>query len=475
MTALRFLWNSAAFTALTIAVFVSASTALRADVDFPPPDPTSLRGSIAAKTGLTPPPAKDGCYENAGKGWVEKPCATDKYIKEHLPPPVLQYAILSDPQSSGGTTNAAQSLVFGSVWDYFVSVGSITDTINGPNAFSIQNNSNLFVGNNGHTDGVQFTIQVHPGNPDSVCIWQIDVSKQNYNNTVCNNYTHVRSVAGLLAGDYAIVDAWVLPGGKLSVAVQVPWSGVFEGLTTADAFGLAGNWTEVSGGPLGWGTPLNSTVPAILDFSNATVSNNLAASTCSGPYYDYNNVANPCPNQTPFKPSASITKAGYPLAGTFEGNNLRLPSPPTLVWPNVDYVEIQYLTKVPPPAAPVCKVTTQCGTEDSDAFGEISCTGSDVGIYVTGQPSVGHTGASSVTASLDFSPANIQACSSSSAGSTCIQLVAKAPTGCPPPGVGTHQCDGEYTGDLWCSKVDHCVAPSQYGDLCGLTPLPTSN
>jgi hypothetical protein len=464
----------------------SASTkprfAPQANADSHEAAPQNLRDVV--KRPSSPPPAKEGCYENKGAEWVETPCASDDYVKKHIAPHVLQYAIQSDGRTSNGKTTAAQSLVFGMVWDQFVSVGSITDTLNGPDAFSIQNNTNLFKGKKGHTYGVQFTTQASPGNPDSVCITQADVTTQNYNNTTCINYPHPRA-AGLKDGDYAVVEGWVRPGRKLSVEVLVSWSdqpSTWEGVTVSDAFGLIGQWTEVSGGPLGEQTPLGSKVPAVLDFSYAKITNTLAASTCSAQDFDYANVDNPCPKQPAFKPSASVTEAGYPLAGTFEGNNLELPSaPPTLVWPNVDFVTTAFTTKLDRPAEAQCKLTGCSGPSNWSA--DVSCTGRDVGIIYNGACHdtageqtpcrVGFNGSSSATAmwnAADFgapgagvqslqgeTPDAPQACTQEGAGGEvrCITVsTAKFNDlpACPAPSSGptpAHQCG---QGERWCDK-----------------------
>jgi hypothetical protein len=127
--------------------------------------------------------------------------------------------------------------------------------------------------------------------------------------------------------------------------------------------------------------------------------------------------------------------------------------------------------KAPSPAAPVCKVTTQCATTDSDSYGEVSCAGTDVGIGVIGQPPTGHNGATTATASLKL-PAKIQACTYSAAFSTCIKLAANVPSGCsiPPAPSTINRCfSGAGEGEIWCQKLNRCVPPSQFGDLCGLS------
>jgi len=120
--------------------------------------------------------------------------------------------------------------------------------------------------------------------------------------------------------------------------------------------------------------------------------------------------------------------------------------------------------KTPPPAAPVCTVTTQCATADTDGAGQVSCIGAEVGISTTGQPPTRHSGQTTATASLSL-PAKIHACTYSGAFSTCTELAANVPSGCPTPG-SINRCAGE--GEMWCEKLNRCVPSSQYGGLCGL-------
>ena len=336
---------------------------------------TALGGGYAraatAATTATPattipqPPAKQGCYQYTKDGWKEVPCATDAYIKAHYPHPQLQFALVSDAKSSGPDKGKTLPLVYGQVKLAFTSVGSIDDNKWGRDAFSIQNNTNLFIGGNGDTDGVQFAVQSRPNQPDGVCVWNVNVTTQDYSQTFCVSAPKVRA-GGFSAGDAPKVQGMVLAGKLLAVVAYLPWA---QGgasfpwaMVSKDVYGLSGRWSEVSGSVLGFGGGSK------LSFSSALVSTSVEGSTCAGDLGQAGEPQSPCAGQTEFKPSAYAGDWG----DTEERNNLipLIGAPgthfPGVSWLNTDLARIRY-----------CSTTT--GTApDGESLGS-DCTAQTAG------------------------------------------------------------------------------------------------
>jgi len=251
--------------------------------------------------------ARPGCYVNLQNGWKPVACATDDYVRAHYPHPELQFSILSTPRAGEPERGSTLPLVFGRIDMLFHSVGTSTDYTYGPNAFSLQENTNLFSGSNKKLDGVQFVDQSHPGQPDGLCIWNVDVTDQVYHPT-CLNVPKLRA-GGFVAGDKPEILGFVLPGGLLQIIGILPWSIGLWTIIVPDEYGLTGRWSEVSGAPLGFGDGSH------LHFSHADESTRVYAGTC---YDDYDASEDTCSNRVVFNSSAVASDAG----NTEETNNL---------------------------------------------------------------------------------------------------------------------------------------------------------
>jgi photosystem II stability/assembly factor-like uncharacterized protein len=145
-------------------------------------------------------------------------------------------------------------------------------------------------------------------------------------------------------------------------------------------------------------------------------------------------------------------------------------------------------------SCPLCPPPPQCSAStDCSGVMSVSCTGQDVGVIFngncfgpSGEPTscvAGFHGLSTVSAggTVDWlgsttSPNRAQACTKNATGQvTCIIVTAPVAdtTPCqgnfgPPPG---DPCfSGLGSNELWCARLGHCVNPSQYGALCGVTP-----
>jgi hypothetical protein len=284
-------------------------------------------------------PEDEGCYSYTASRWEVVPCATDDYVEAHYPHPELQFSLLSVPKT--GKTHHTVPLVYGVVLLTFEEVGTEKDSAAGAEAWSIQNNTNLFTGTNGHLDGVQFADQSDPNGPDGVCVWNVDVTTQDYSARKCVSVPRVRP-GGFVKNDQAQVTGKVVSGDRLSVQAFLPWSGSIAswGVVTKDKFGLAGHWTEVSGSVLGEGGSSKAT------FSSARVWTRLLAASCKndneiGTWGDLD-----CPSDAVLEPSAIASNAG----NTGESNNLvpvigKAPAnEPTISWANKWAVYTDYVS-----------------------------------------------------------------------------------------------------------------------------------
>ena len=122
----------------------------------------------------------------------------------------------------------------------------MSDSLQGSGAFSVQANTNGFV-IGGINYAVQVTIQNTPSSND-FCIWQIDVTDQNYNNdcmgvpvisninTNTLDYLYLANAGGLLSAQYC-----------LNSRTNCYY------LTTNDNIGLKGHWIGLTGTILGYG------------------------------------------------------------------------------------------------------------------------------------------------------------------------------------------------------------------------------
>jgi len=125
--------------------------------------------------------------------------------------------------------------------------GSVSDTLAGSANFSLQDNV-FFTGNNGVEDGVQFTDQSAPsvvGFLNGVCVWQVDISTQNYD-PVCS---------GVLTGDFIEKVEGAVDDGLLTVGAEAQSCCKAVAVVTADVYGLGAHdrWNNNSGSILGYG------------------------------------------------------------------------------------------------------------------------------------------------------------------------------------------------------------------------------
>jgi hypothetical protein len=194
-------------------------------------------------------PREVGCYHYANGSWGSTPCLSPGPSAE-LPKPNEGggWGVVGVHGGGGDGREADVHLQFSQF-------SGESDSQYGSNDFSIQLNTNFFAGNNGHTDWVQFVEQNWPnrygifGGWAGLCIWQNDVTTQDYSDHTCVNTNQ----EGLNNNYYATVWGWVdITYGRLNTQfcdnANNCWSVVQN-----DHKGLIGRWTDSSGQILGMG------------------------------------------------------------------------------------------------------------------------------------------------------------------------------------------------------------------------------
>jgi hypothetical protein len=215
----------------------------------------SSTGSVATSSGLASAEnsmqtANDiGCheYEDSSGAWRSTDCLASK-VASSLPKPVEGGSSTLQGVSSNSLVSSGYSSV------YIANPGFTfeTDPTVGNNGFSIQANTNGFTGNNGHLDAVQFTFQNSPNwlylvwAPwAAVCVWNIDVTTQNYQTACVNTPTQT------LDYGYSATVYGSASGGTLTAKFCT--GGACWSVTAPDKYGLSSNWTQLNGGILGIG------------------------------------------------------------------------------------------------------------------------------------------------------------------------------------------------------------------------------
>jgi hypothetical protein len=272
--------------------------------------PSEILG-VRART----PPRKAGCFKYENDEWRETECLSEEYIRRNFPPPALQYSIKSNPQFIFSPRLEpflyTMPIRVGSVKISHLSdpaVATVTDTLAGKDAFSIQVNTNLFPQSSGNTGWVQFVLQSRPGIPDGLCVWLVDVTvaRRTANaagyTPICTSVPKQRFVWGpgasashqtTFVGIGAEINETSEVAGlvddtqsdgvtRLTAWAYVPWAPFTAfAVTTNDTIGLRGRWTEMSGDIIGFGNGSRA------DFTRTKLRNVLEATSC---------IFNECPN-----------------------------------------------------------------------------------------------------------------------------------------------------------------------------------
>jgi hypothetical protein len=286
--------------------------------------PKGVPSPPLARRDVPPPPSVVGCYEYI-RAWRRTACRTRAYAAKHYPPaeylPAITYKKVTG--SANRRHQSPEPITGGAVGINITRFGSLNDPTWGRNAFSIQFNSNGFTGSNGDDDWVQFVDQSKPGQPDGLCIWNIDltVGLPNGYHQTCGGPAS-NPPRSIRADDWPILFADYNPSASnpsvnvLKLMAILPWysSSIIYSVVANDANGLTqagngtGRWTEVFGSILGFGN--NSTA----DFTKAKIGVSLVSLDCR---------TDACTNNTGPWSAQSTHRAVKLSAGTGEQNNLR--------------------------------------------------------------------------------------------------------------------------------------------------------
>ena len=210
---------------------------------------------------LPAPPHQMGCYRyTRASGWRRVKCVPAAYVKKHFGIPLAGTPGIQQGKelAAGGFSQAGPPIVLSQL-DAFSLLGPTveTDTINGPGGYSLQDNTNTFIGTNRHNDWVQFVYQTTNGGTSGVaCIWQIDLTlpnQQGYNATGCASSGDLGNSDVNSGSPLCCVQGFELPG-MLAMAVS-DLGGSALAAVWPDLNGLeAGdNWNQASGSILGVG------------------------------------------------------------------------------------------------------------------------------------------------------------------------------------------------------------------------------
>ncbi len=294
--------------------------------------PTGVAGASPSTTAtaplVAPPPAAAGCYVNHAGKWQRTSCASQTYIRQHIPRPEVLSGV-------GGKTSPTKAppFVLSVVSADVLHGGSDVDSHFGAGHYSLQNNV-MFHGSNGHLDGVQFTDQ-SGGGLDNLCVWQVDVTTQSYTPWCLPVPISTRVVA---------VEGWSQPG--FLADMMKTTAGPAGVVVMPDLYGLGskGRWNNDSGSVLGFGNGSKAV------FSGTEENIGVVASVCMNKA-GFINFTNSCQS----KALHPLAYAGYtpgPLTygvNTVETNNLIpvIGSPPAhlpaLSYPNNYTAKISYV------------------------------------------------------------------------------------------------------------------------------------
>jgi len=347
---------------------------------------------------LPKPPPTVGCYVGTWDGWQEVSCTTYDELDDSFKKPPVYNPSQSQPSINSvayvdGGVNQRISFQFGQVESTIAMFTSEKDayppdpnTDGGvryaKNSLSLQANTNVFKGSNGLNDWVQFVIMTEGDPNDSnhdkidVCIWNVefDVPVPGTDASSTDYWKKTQCVGGALGtapdfkkifkrqGDYKPLDFATIAGSVyydyatsqnvLGVVAQVSWwdpnhpdvdpnnpsaynsRGLYS-IVLPDYYGLANNWTNLSGtliGMCGGGTA-TFTDPS-------SVVTRLLAGSCANAPGPVPQI--PWPGECPNEPLllAHTDTTADPV--TAETNNLNAQKSPVLTALNTDTVYMEY-------------------------------------------------------------------------------------------------------------------------------------
>ncbi len=284
-------------------------------------------GQLPQPPKLPAPPRRIGCYRHSpAGGWQRINCVAGASVERRFGIPLAGTpTIQQGVKLANGHIGPVGPPVALSQMDAFSLLGSAVehDSKQGAGAFSLQDNTNVFTGDNHQFDWVQFVYDTsNGGTSGDACIWQIDLLIPDHNGYDATGCVNINSGSVLCC-----IEGLELPG--LLVMAVSDLGGSAVAAVQPDIYGLedGDNWNLAAGSILG------------VSFSQAVFASGteeqiaLNASSCES-FGGFITFPLPCGTQgltgagPPLKPDAFST---WPLfGGTAETNNLQpvIGSPP---------------------------------------------------------------------------------------------------------------------------------------------------
>jgi hypothetical protein len=316
------------------------------------PDYPELADEAGSRKNMLAVPQKEGCFGFAEGEWHEIACVPEDVVRRNFPPPAAEYSIRSNRRPFYrlfGLPTTLPIRMASTELSHLTdpTVSTLSDSLFGKDAFSIQVNTNFFPAANGNTGWVQFVLQSKPDDPsnpnddDILCVWQVDVTvaiataNANGYTPTCVNVPKLRTVwgpndawptggkrvtfvgPGVDLNEKAKVVGFVSTAGnagtRLYAWAYVPWAPFSAySVGVADSQGLKDRWTEISGDIIGLGNGSQA------NFRRTTVRTVLQASSCVN-----GGASFACPKQ-PVPPEFALGNYATPevTVVTAETNNL---------------------------------------------------------------------------------------------------------------------------------------------------------
>ena len=401
------------------------------------------------KLKLPHPPPRPGCFRLRNGEWTSVPCMPPDKAKRVLPRELYYLEAEPDVLGPPAQLNWASASVTLSRF------GGESDTKYGANSWSLQLNTNLFTGADGHQYVVQFILIALPGLPLTSIVEEVDVGKQNY---VFDSVSSEPGTSTVLAtGDQLLVGGGVHPSqtGMLEMLVVVvpAVGGATQAWATVapDRHGLAQHWNSVEGDLLGAGSGSKAI------FQNSCTVTQLTARSIR------NAVVTVLATGAATKERSNLLSANLPQAACPGDGSCSTT------------LEAQTSGAACFPPLPALPLPARCTRAVTACDGEVSfsCQGEDVGVLFNGNchdPSgepvtcrAGFSGAALVTVSNDVhwlgstTATNVlTVCTEAQGQSSCKAVPAPRQRGCPvsSPAPPVEQCS---EGQIWCARDRRCV------------------
>lgn len=256
---------------VVIAVAVVAVSVYRIAHRRTPPNPGSLPNMFGVPLMAVAPPSDIGCYYHkpGHQEWQSVACVPQSVVSK-LPRAQADPTLFAASKGTGTATVVPATSRASSLWEGYVGISFFNfsgekDSFFGFDSFSIQANSNLFKGNNGDTDWVQFVYQNEPPGAyalPTLCVWSEDITLAGTDPANSTQGACVYPPAQPLQSNWGATLYGVTSGAlrcrlRFGCRTVYTLTASFETLaggwcvTAPDTFGLSVNWDQISGTILG--------------------------------------------------------------------------------------------------------------------------------------------------------------------------------------------------------------------------------